>query len=77
MRISTRPDDPGYGAYLRGSGAEVFLDGVEIGRCLTADDQLGLVVVYKVHPDGSLCIDRKTNEVLTETLYGKVKIQQR
>jgi hypothetical protein len=44
MRLSVREDDPGYS--MEAFGARVYLDGEEVDKCVTADEELGKVWVY-------------------------------
>lgn len=71
MRLSTRVDDPGYS--LIHFGTRVFLDGAEMERVFTADEEQGLVVVVDVDEDGRIRI--KGGEVQTKTLQGSVRIE--
>ncbi len=57
MRVSADPQDPGYSPGLTGRGVKVFLDGVEQHQVVTADDELGLVVMYDVDENGQVKMD--------------------
>jgi hypothetical protein len=63
MRISMDENDPAYDPY-RAFGAKVFLDGVELKNCLTADEEFGAVQVLA--PIGET--------LQRATLYGVVKV---
>jgi len=70
MRVSVDTQDPGYSPGLIGRGVKVFLDGIEQRRVVTADDELGLVVMYDVDEQGQVKI-----EVVRITAHGAVKIE--
>lgn len=66
-------DDAGYLAYCRGyRGCKVFLDGVEVDRVFTADEERGEVICADLGPDNRPFI--VGDEVATRTLHGKVRI---
>ena len=73
MRVSIITEDPGHGEYvaaiLRGEGCRVYLDGVILDKCLTADDQLGEVLCYAADQTGAI------DQPKRETLKGHVVIQ--
>lgn len=71
MRVSTVKSDPGY--HPATCGIEVFLDGRRMeGEAVTADDELGEVVVYKKNEQGGFFTEG--DEFVCETLRGKVEI---
>ncbi len=69
MRISVNKDDPGSreDAY----DAKVFLDGKELKACYTADEEMGMVHCFKQPLTECSC---GSGRLLTETLYGNVKV---
>lgn len=71
MRISV--DDPGYDARAR---YDVFLDGVAVKRCFTADEAEGYVVVAAVDEHGCMYLNAAKTDVVSETRYGRVRIQR-
>lgn len=77
MRISVDERDPGYRTYCewggRLSGAKVFLNGVEMQRCVTADEELGEVLIFSTGERASLSAARFGGWP-TEWLRGEVKI---
>lgn len=70
MRVSVVKGDPGYKNVTH--NINVYLDGNKVDRCITADDQLGLVVVY-VFRDGKYVLNG--DEVATEIMTGDVRIE--
>lgn len=76
MRISVDRDDPGYAEWeslgeTRYS-AKVFLDGVEMRGVITADEEAGMVVRYRMKDNGLIVIEN--GDVVRETLYGVVEL---
>lgn len=69
MRLSTDKSDRGYGD---ASHAHVTLNGIRIMDCVTADEELGEVVVLKRGRDGKYVIEG--DNVACETRKGDVKI---
>lgn len=76
MRVSVRKNDPGYKAFLENKGRIlVFLDGQPItGRCITADEEEGLVLCNALL-DGKPYLNEEKTEVVTELLEGKVEVR--
>lgn len=78
-RISCVKGDPGERFYgvLCGDGIrpEVWLDGVKQDHAETADALHGEVVRAVTTPNGNIAINPATNEVLRETVRGKVRIR--
>jgi hypothetical protein len=60
MRLSVNQDDRGYGP--EAFYAKVFLDGIELKNCVTADEELGEVVLF-------------TETAATEVRRGIVRIE--
>lgn len=73
MRLSCRPDDAGYERYCRlmtGNDLKFFVDGAEVDKVITADDEEGFLLVYVRDLDGKLVLyagapieDRRTGAV--------------
>lgn len=73
MRISCDLKDPGHRKNFY--DFKVRLDGVVMRHCITADDDLGLVVRLKTNEHGYLVYDVH-DQVVRETLRGTVKINR-
>ena len=73
MRISSRPGDPGYNRLACG-GITVYLDGAEVHRCFTADEERGLVVVADLDGQYRTRANHKGTDVRTRELHGVVRI---
>ena len=72
MRVTVDRRDPAYDPEHR--RAIVFLDGKRVERCITADDEAGLVVVHPVDDAGKIIIDREKDEAVRQELRGRVRI---
>ncbi|ACL58457.1 hypothetical protein [Methylobacterium nodulans] len=76
MRISVDERDSGYRTLLQWGGPpaaiKVTLNGQEVFRCITADEELGEVLVGVVDGNGHPVVDG--NEVRREWWRGVVKI---
>ena len=66
MRLSIRQTDPGYSP--KAFSAKVFLDGEELSKCFTADEELGEAHCYVLEED--------TEELKEVILRGDVVIAQ-
>lgn len=72
--------DPGYSE--RAVGVRVFLDGFPVEKCVTADEEAGLVIVHDVDAFGQTRIDAGCcptcgageGRVRTKELHGRVRI---
>lgn len=64
VRISADPNDPGFDE-RKARRASVTLDGQPVARCVTADEEAGLVVVR----------ERIAGKLFETTRYGAVKIK--
>lgn len=73
MRLSCDDNDPGYQAWEERHPVKVFLDGVEMDRCITADTDEGYILRFRCHPDGRVVVDNGV--VCKEELYGVVTIE--
>lgn len=80
-RVSTEKGDPGEILYAQccvdGQQIRVWLDGVEQHDAFTADEGLGIVVRAMKSPRGNIMFNAANQEVLTETVTGKVVIEIR
>ena len=72
MRISADRSDPGFDHSYR--SAIVFLNGKRVQRCITADEDLGVVIVHAVGADGNVIFDREKGEVVREEVRGSVRV---
>ena len=70
MRISMDKADRGYNTLI-GPRAKIFLDGEEVKNCVTADEELGLVICYLV--EENKLITRGGRFVMIER-HGAVRI---
>ena len=79
MRISIRPNDSGYKnqVWLRSNGkkALVTFNGEPQSGAITADDEAGMIVRYKVGPDGRLEVDAARECIVDEVCHGRVEIE--
>lgn len=72
MRVSVDPTDPSYNtAHF---GAKVFLDGAEIGRVITADEEKRFVLAYRADEKGDAMLTPDRENLQTEFRYGAVRI---
>lgn len=51
MRSSFKKHDPGYPTRVLG---KVLVDGVEVHKCHTADEEQGIALCYQTNPNGSV-----------------------
>ena len=73
MRASVLPEDPGYLPPEETRMLSVSLDGKSV-EAVTADEEEGFVIVYKLDENGRVHRDKKTGDIALETLRGKVTI---
>lgn len=73
MRLTVLDDDPGRKINLNRERYTVYLDGVEIQSCLTADDEKGEVIIIERDGQGQMLAEN--GEVKRRTVYGKVRIE--
>jgi len=71
MRVSTDKSDPGFTGPL---GIQITLNSEPVIRVITADEELGLVIVHKQDSEGNLMFDPATKEIEREELRGVVRI---
>lgn len=75
MRVSTDPKDPGFVGRESAAIYRVFLDGEELFKVLSADDEAGEVVVYVMNPDGRMAMNpTRPGRAMTEVRRGRVLI---
>ena len=72
MRKSVLKNDSGFDPDC--SGIKVFLQNKEVKHCITADEELGEVLVYKLNSKNELYVEFGTDYVATEILKGNVRI---
>jgi hypothetical protein len=67
MRISADENDPGYEAYAMNPHVMVFLDGNPQRAVVTADEEQGVLIRYRLDDRGNLVVegDRLALEVKT------------
>ena len=76
MRISVDRTDSGF-RYDAASGKfTAYLNGKLVSKCVTADDDLGLVVRLRTDASGEVIFNEARDEVLRETLHGTVRIER-
>lgn len=68
MRISAMPDDPDFNPHAW--KYRVFLDGVELFNCHTADEEQGIAYCFAGCRDKALC------RINTVERHGVVKLQR-
>lgn len=73
MRITVLDNDPGRQVNLRCERFRVLLDGVEVKRCVTADDEAGEVVLIAEIASGKIQV--AGGEVQYVTRHGNVTIE--
>jgi len=74
MRVTVLDDDPGERIIPGRERITVYLDGVEVPRCFTADDVKGEVVDGEADDKGRLL--SVNGEVQRRTRYGQVRIER-
>ncbi|WP_208952662.1 hypothetical protein [Rahnella sp. ChDrAdgB13] len=73
MRLTVLDDDPGIKVHPC-SRIKIFLDGVEVKFCLTADDEKGEIIIPVTDARGLMVAEN--GEVKRQTLYGTVRIEK-
>lgn len=72
MRISIIKDDPGFINWVHPNiGSKIFLDGVELHHCVTADEEKGFATCVV----RDFIVDRTTCDVTYEDKFGDIVIQ--
>lgn len=77
LRVSTDPSDPGYKTWTDtfGGNCNVLFNGVNLGdNVISADEETGEVVVFKVDPQGAFVVE--DGATVAVTLRGKVEIRK-
>lgn len=74
MRLTVLDGNPGQMINLRSERYRVFLNDVEVHRCLTADDEKGEVVAVVEDEHGHIVTEH--GEVKHVTQYGRVRIER-
>lgn len=74
MRLSADSEDPGY-AWWSGRPVKVLFNGVEARGVVTADEEKGMIVRFVTDDNGRFKLAPCKAEVLTEVLYGDVRIE--
>lgn len=73
MRVSVDSNDPGWTPHLIGH-VKVFFEGAERRYVFTADEEKRMCIVYVLDDNGNLMLNESRTEILTETIYGHVRI---
>lgn len=73
MRLTVLDDDPGI-RINPGDHYKVYLDGVEVKSCFTADDEKGEVIKAVTDEQGRMIA--QFGEIKRQTLYGTVRIEK-
>lgn len=55
---------------------EAYLDGQKVEGCVMADEENGMVQLYKRDDEGNYIINNRYKILVTEYKYGKVKIKR-
>lgn len=75
MRLSIIETDRGYDPRAHFRAVRVMLDGVQVPKPLTADEELGEVLCFKLNARGNPFIDPDNpKQIAQHTLTGKVEI---
>lgn len=74
MRISVLQGDPGYLGDAASGRYTAFLDGKKLERCVTADEEKGMALVYSADSNGRIITDA-TGTPAKEWRFGKVEIK--
>lgn len=72
MRLSVDEKDPGYGPDIY--DVTILLDGAPIKNVITADEELGELLVSVTDAEGHFVLDKARDCFVTETRRGKVQI---
>lgn len=71
MRSSWKKNDPGYPTRVLGI---VLVDGIEVHKCHTADEEQGIAICFATNPDGSVALNAKRDDTMDVIHRGVVKI---
>ena len=58
-------------------GVRVLVDGIQHNHVIVADQEQGYIEKHKQNADGSLALNKKRDEILTEIIKGKVEFMFR
>lgn len=58
-------------------GVRVLVDGVQHNHVIVADQEQGYIEKHKQNADGSIALNKKRDEFLTEIIKGKVEFMFR
>lgn len=72
MRMSVRENDKGYKNL--NFNCDVYLDGVVVENCFTADEEAGVVYCYETYDNGEFKISGSGEGINEIELKGKVEI---
>lgn len=72
MRVSADIDDPDFS--LAAVWLQVYLDGQQLGACITADSDRGEVLCYELDERGRIRFDPDTKRAIVAHRTGKVEI---
>jgi hypothetical protein len=74
MRLSADPRDPGYHKLAHMTGITITLDGEPLRDVVTADEDLGIVLVQVRDRDGHFVLDGSRARIATRIRKGKVVV---
>lgn len=74
MRLSIDKRDPGFQWDKVGLKCRIYLNGEEVTHAVTADEEQGFIVQYKLKEDGTPCINYAASSFMTERVDGHVRI---
>jgi hypothetical protein len=75
MRISADEHDPGYEAYCRNRNVVVLLDGDPQRFAVTADEEAGVLVRYRLDDRGRPVFDGE--RLVRDVVLGRVEVRPR
>lgn len=75
MRLSIDKSDPGYRPDAGGGRWRILFNGRDVGRyAITADEELGHLVRYRIDDAGRYVLDPTTRAPIRDTYLGDVRI---
>ena len=81
MRVSIDEKDPGFAMntkdFINVAYCEVYLNGSLDQHCITADEEKGYALMFKLDADGRPQYSFETEEFQTMEFHGKVEIRLR
>lgn len=72
MRISVRQDDPGY--HPQAIDCRAMVNGKEIERCFTADEEAGEAFCFATDANGDCILNEDRTDIVEIIYKGKVEI---